>query len=284
MKRNLLIYIWLFLAPLASLCAQPVAYVSSVEKKAFALAKNASPENLFMLLLASDPQMTHEKVSHLQQQLHSFILHLQEKKHQFASEKKYLHWVVQEVRNQYLHDYELYPSFHQLFANGTYNCLSGTALYGLILQKLNYQVEIHETAFHAYLIIHTPKRKILLDATDAENGFAYYAYQIQAREALYRENERARYQPAFNRVIDFYELAGLHYYNEGIIQFNAQNYTASLNYLEKAAQLYPRSERIQHLQANALQSQQRFEASQVTRRSNKPKGISAVQTNESAHK
>ncbi len=284
LKKFLLIHIWSLLALSASLLAQPVTYVSSFEEKAFTLTKDVSLENHFTLLLASDPQMTQEKVSHLLQQFHSFTRHLKQEKTKFPSEKKYLHWVVQQVRNQYLHNYELYPSFHQLFANGTYNCLSGTALYGLILQKLDYQIEIHETAFHAYLIIQTPKRSMLLDATDAENGFAYYAYQMQARVALYRENERARYQPAFNRIIDFYELAGLHYYNEGIIQFNAQNYTASLSYLEKAAQLYPRSERIQHLQANALQSQQRFEASQVTRRSNKPKGISDIQTNDSAHK
>jgi tetratricopeptide (TPR) repeat protein len=156
--------------------------------------------------------------------------------------------------------------------------LSGTALYGLIFQKLNYTVEIHETAFHAYLIIRTPKHKFLLDATDAENGFAYYAYQIEAREALYRENERARYQPAFNRIIDFYELAGLHYYNEGILQFNAQQYTESIKFLEKAAQLYPRSERIQHLQESALQNREKFESAQVARKSKRQAQISNLQT------
>jgi tetratricopeptide (TPR) repeat protein len=151
-------------------------------------------------------------------------------------------------------------------------------LYGLILQKLHYPVEIHETAFHAYLIIHTPKKKLLLDATDAENGFAYYPYQIRAREALYRENERARYQPALNRIISFYELAGLHYYNEAILQFNAQNYSESIKFLEKAAKLYPRSERIQYLQASAQQHQQKFEATQIARKHGKPAGIPDTQT------
>jgi tetratricopeptide (TPR) repeat protein len=203
---------------------------------------------------------------------------LQQEKPNYPSEKKYLKWVVQEVRNRFLHNYDLYPSFGQLFTSGTYNCLSGTALYGLIFQKLNYPVEIHETAFHSYLIIHTPKREILLDATDAENGFAFYAYQIGAREALYRENEKARYQPAFNRVITFNELAGLHYYNEAILQFNAQNYSESLHYLEKAARLYPRSERIQYLQTNALRHQQKFEATQVARKSSRKVSITDTQT------
>jgi tetratricopeptide (TPR) repeat protein len=280
----LIIYIWLLLAPLANVFAQPVAYVSAFEENVFIQAKNPSPDYLFSLLLASDPQVTQETVTHLQQQVHTFVQHLQQAKPTFPSERKYLQWVVQEVRKHYFRDYELYPPFHQLFTSGTYNCLSGTAFYGLILQKLNYQVEIHETAFHAYLLIHTSKRRVLVDATDAENGFAYYAYQVQARETLYRENERARYQPAFNRVIDFYELAGLHYYNAAIIQYNAQNYTESLKHLEKAAQLYPRSERIQHLQANALQSQQKFEASQVARKTNKSTGVSDIQINGSAHK
>jgi tetratricopeptide (TPR) repeat protein len=255
-----------------------VAYVSAFEESAFAQAKDTSTESLLALLLASDPAMTKDKLSSLQEQLQEFTLHLQQEKPKYPSEKKYLKWVVLEVRNRFLHNYDLYPSFGQLFTGGTYNCLSGTALYGLIFQKLNYPVEIHETAFHAYLIIHTPKRKLLLDATDAENGFAYYAYQIQAREALYRENERARYQPAFNRVIDFYELAGLHYYNEAILQFNAANYSESLKFLEKAAQLYPRSERIQYLQASALLNQQKFEATQVARKSARQVRIPDTQT------
>jgi tetratricopeptide (TPR) repeat protein len=255
-----------------------MAYVSAIEETAFTQVRDSSTEGLFSLLLASDPAMTADKLSSLQQQFHSFTQHLKQEKHKYTSDRKYLKWVVQEVRKQFLHSYDLYPTFHQLFAGGTYNCLSGTALYGLILQKLHYTVEIHETAFHAYLIIHTPKHKFLVDATDAENGFAYYAYQIQAREALYRENEKARYQPAFNRIINFYELAGLHYYNEAILQFNAQNYNESIEFLEKAAQLYPRSERIQFLQANAQQHQQKFEAAQVARKSARQVRINDTQT------
>jgi tetratricopeptide (TPR) repeat protein len=221
--------------------------------------------------------MTKDKLAGLQNQLQGFTLRLQQERHKYSSDKKFLRWLVQEIRTQFLHSYDLYPSFQQLFTSGTYNCLSGTALYGLILQKLNYPVEIHETAFHAYLIIHTPKKKFLLDATDAENGFAYYSYQIRAREALYRENERARYQPALNRIISFYELAGLHYYNEAILQFNAQNYSESLKFLEKAAKLYPRSERVQYLLASAQQHQQKFEATQIARKQGKRVGISDTQ-------
>jgi tetratricopeptide (TPR) repeat protein len=255
-----------------------MVYVSAFEETAFTQAKDTSTKDLLSLLLASEATMTKDKLSTIQEQLQVFILHLKQEKSKYPSDKKYLRWVVQEVRHQFLHHYDLYPSFHQLFTNGTYNCLSGTALYALVLEQLHYPVEIHETAFHAYLIIRGAKQEFLLDATDAENGFAYYAYQIQAREALYRENERARYQPAFNRVISFQELAGLHYYNEALLQFNAQNYSNSLIFLAKAAQLYPRSERIHFLQTNALQNQQKFEAAQIVKKSNRQVRIQDEQT------
>jgi hypothetical protein len=113
LKNLLLTYIWLFVAPLASVYAQPLKYVSAFEEIAFTQTKDTSAESLLSLLLASDPAMTKDKLAGLQNQLQGFTLRLQQERHKYSSDKKFLRWLVQEIRTQFLHSYD----YTLLFSN-----------------------------------------------------------------------------------------------------------------------------------------------------------------------
>ena len=251
MKRSLYILLCIYLIPLPESLGQAHSFHSTFEQQVFNYTDSVSHNNLLALFLASDVSIDEKKFSQINKQVEDFYLFLAQEKQRIKSDRRYLKWVFDQVKKEYLHQYETYPAFYKTFTQKTYNCLSGTALYSLLLQRLGYTTEIHETAFHAYLLIKINKRQFLVDATDPENGFISDIMMIKQREQLYRQNEQAKNQPAFNRPIKLIELAGLQYYNEAMLQYNKQNYAQSAQLLDKAMRLYPRSERIAILQSSA---------------------------------
>lgn len=206
---------------------------------------------MLALFLASDAGTDEKQYAEINKQVEDLYVILAQEKQRIKSDRRYLKWVFDQVKKEFLHQYETYPAFYKTFTEKTYNCLSGTALYAILLQRLGYTTEVHETAFHAYLLVKINKRQFLMDATDPENGFLSDIMMIKQREQLYRQNEQAKNQPAFNRTIQLIELAGLQYYNEAMLQYNKQNYAESAQLLDKAMRLYPRSERIAILQGSA---------------------------------
>ncbi|QHT68256.1 hypothetical protein GXP67_17220 [Rhodocytophaga rosea] len=252
MKRNLYILLCLYLIPLFESFGQVHPFHSTFEQQAFTFTDSVSHENLLALFLASNTSADEKQFAQINKQAEDLYLLLKQEKQQIKSERRYLKWVFDQVKNEFFHEYEMYPAFYRTFTQKTYNCLSGTALYALFLQKLGYTVDIHETALHAYLLVKINKRQFLMDATDPENGFISDLIMIKQREQMYRQNEQAKNQPAFNRNIQLIELAGLQYYNEAMLQYNKQNYKESAQLLEKAIRLYPRSERIAILQTSAI--------------------------------
>jgi tetratricopeptide (TPR) repeat protein len=175
------------------------------------------------------------------------------KKPKKADHTRMVKRVFDEGRRRFLHSYDKnYPHFNQLFTGGSYNCLTGTALYAWVLERLGYPVQIHETAFHAYLTVQAGHTVYLLDATDPGSGFVAGAAAAGKRALWYTGNELQK-GVSFNRLITFRELCGLQYYNQGVVAFNARNYDQSLAFLRKALELYPGSARIAELEQQAAQ-------------------------------
>jgi len=155
--------------------------------------------------------------------------------------------VFDEGRRQFLLSYDKnYPHFSRLFTDGSYNCVTGTALYAWVLHRLGYRVQLHETAFHAYLTVRTEHTVYLMDATDPHNGFVAGAAAVGKRELWYTGNEIPK-GIVFHRLISIRELCGLQYYNQAVVAFNRQAYEQSLFYLQQALALYPQSDRIRQL-------------------------------------
>lgn len=207
----------------------------------------ASADSSLSLLLATNPDtgdLYLRELDHLFMQLG--------KTRRKADHTRMMKRVFHEGRRRFLHSYDKnYPHFNQLFTEGSYNCVTGTALYAWVLQRLGYPVRIHETAFHAYLIVQAESTVYLFDATDPGSGFVAGAAAAGKRALWYTGNELQK-GVSFNRVISFRELCGLQYYNQGVVAFNARDYDRSLAYLRKALELYPGSERIVNLERQAL--------------------------------
>lgn len=182
----------------------------------------------------------------------AFLGKLAGKRSAYKHEKDFTRYIFTKTHQVILKRYAEYVPFESLFTTGTYNCLTGTILYSLILTHFNIEHSIIETNYHIFLIAHTDQGDVLMEATDPIHGFVSAPSAVEAKLAVYRERSReirasreGLYQFTFNlfREVSPSELLGLVHYNLSIEAFNQRKLEKAVAQLLEAARLY-RSERI----------------------------------------
>ncbi len=181
---------------------------------------------------------------------------------------RFLKKIFEHVHKVYLKKYHTYSLFSHLIQNQSYDCLTGTALYAMVLDEMGITYELYETANHAYLIVNLGKEKVLFESTDPINGFIADAAQIEATQQRYAMEIPTNFNHLLGMVghkskpfttlkvytekVNLIEFAGLYYYNQAVVYYNLKKYKNAVNTLEKAYTLYP-SKRIINLLLVAIQ-------------------------------
>ena len=220
-----------------------------------ALAQSGSPviESPQPLSFRLALYTTGADVSSSARELQRFIDKLDSKRRDYRNDKLFLGHVFGKTHQRYLKSYKEYAPFGELLKSGTYNCLTGTALYALILERLGFEYEVIETNHHIFLLAETPDEQILFEATDPLKGFVSDVFEIEQRLKNYRKNTASQGSSAktyyqFNTVlynsIDVNEIAGLLHYNASVAAYNKNDLRSSVDLLDKAILLYrsPRTE------------------------------------------
>jgi len=180
----------------------------------------------------------------------TFLNKLEKKHSSIKDEDDFVHHLFMKTHQQYLKKYEAYASIGNLFNNGSYNCLTGTILYTLLLDHFQISHRVIETNYHIFILVETKQGEILLEATDPLNGFVANPLEIESRINTYKENliqasSSKAYAYQFNfelfNQVSIKELRGLLYYNKSVDAYNHQNLQASVQYLVEANMLYTSS-------------------------------------------
>ncbi len=156
--------------------------------------------------------------------------------------KKALRYLFYQTHKLFLKKYRTYSPENQFFKKGMYDCVSGSAWLAFVCGQAGYAVEIHETAFHVYLLVRfSEKDRVLLESTNGLHGFIDNEDEISILEKNYTFIQSEGKQPqhrAFNHIIDFKQLLGLQVYNQAIWHFNQQKFEKAQAILEDAYKLY----------------------------------------------
>jgi len=176
----------------------------------------------------------------------SFVQKLEGKKGS-RTDAQFLNQVFLKTHQRFLKNFEEYAAFSETLNKGTYNCLTGTALYALILDQMGYNYQIIETNYHIFLLADTDQGKILFEATDPSRGFVSDKAEIEKRISTYRQNELRqtqkgktyyRYNAELYNSVSLDQLLGLLHYNLAIEAYNSHDLKSSISHLDKAIQLY----------------------------------------------
>lgn len=179
-----------------------------------------------------------------------FLKKLENKHGSIKNESDFIRYVFTKTHQQYLKRYEASASISTLFNKGSYNCLTGTILYTLILNHFQITHQVIETNYHIFILAETKQGRILLEATDPVDGFAATSDDIEKRITAYKENtvqasnSKVSYHQfnfqLFNPV-SIEELRGLLYYNKAVESYNHRNLQESVRFLTMAHGLYSSS-------------------------------------------
>lgn len=169
-----------------------------------------------------------------------------------------LRQIFQKSHQRLFKKYEQHSSFNEMLTNGNFDCVSGSASLGMLLERYGFEYEIIETDYHVFILTEIEGKKIILESTLPVGGMITAPSEVEKYLNSYRPNQ-SEIAKVFNqrlgatspiqldnsifRKVSLQELAGLQFYNDAIVHFNAQKYDQAITQLKKAYLLYP-SERI----------------------------------------
>lgn len=177
----------------------------------------------------------------------SFLRKLDKKSVGVKRERAFIRHIFEKTHQRFLKNYEAYASLDETFDNGSYNCLTGTILFSLILHHYTIDHQVIETNYHIFILAETSEGQILLEATDPLNGFVTSAKDIEARITIYKQNQlqelqrdKSYYKFSFDlyNVVSLDELLGLTYYNNAVNSFNRKHLEIAVQNLVKTNELY----------------------------------------------
>jgi hypothetical protein len=185
----------------------------------------------------------------------------------YGESEKFLKMLFFRSQQYLLDDYNQYASVEELIETGAFDCVSGSFLMAVFLDRYGFDYDIMETSFHVFLTVNVEGKKVVLESTDGFTGFINDKNEVKAyltdfekeskKNPLYLNPEQQLVQnllqPAIYRAINLQQLKGLELFNRAIFYNNQKEYDIAFKKIKEAETFYP-SERITAL-SKLLQSQ-----------------------------
>ncbi len=227
-------------------CTQDFTFHSDFES--YALSSN----DPLKILLATDPSVDFNKYTVYEGKIDQTVERIKSKssgrttarlleKAFYLSHKKKLKW------------YTNYVTLADLLENGAYDCLTGTAFFAVILERLDVPYQIYEYDYHVLIVATLDNKRYLFESTDPFFGFENDQQTIDGMLEDYSlskgkiSNDRvnvvnpSQYSITHENKISLLQLAGLQYFNLAIDAYNNGRFTEASKMLAKADYLYPSS-------------------------------------------
>jgi len=188
------------------------------------------------------------------QEYNSLMKFFSKRKQKINDQEALILLLFDKVPIAFLHKYQQYVSYSEIFTDQTFDCVTATALYSSFLSDLDIDYEIWETNYHTYIKILTEDNVILLETTDPINGY-YKGDEAREMERLYISDNQdgflADSRLDIHKNITPEELVGLLHFNQAVKSYNEGNYLNAMGQIQDAEQNYP-SERISVLKGIIL--------------------------------
>ncbi len=169
-----------------------------------------------------------------------------------------LRQIFQKANQRLFKKYEQHSTFNAMLSEGRFDCVSGSAALGMLLERYGYAYDIVETDYHVFIVVNLEGKEIVLESTLAVGGMITTPSEVEKYLDAYKPTESLSVKAVTQRLagpeidysdnsifrkVNLTQLAGLQYYNDAIVHFNAQAFGQAVEQLSKAYLLYP-SDRI----------------------------------------
>jgi tetratricopeptide (TPR) repeat protein len=261
MKKKYLIPFLLFFSFSSKLYSQK--FISNIEKQSInEYEKDSLNYDFLKNICAIDSTLTTKKFNSYKEQLNVIISSLPPKEEKDSREKKRVKKIYNTIHNKFFQKYDLKAEFTDVFKNGTYNCVSVTALYVYVFEKLNIPYHIKELPTHVFLIAYPQTLKIHLETT-VPGAYGFYSpndsevkkivdelveVKLVSKLELQEKGFSKVYQDYFygKKFVDKKSLIGMQYFNKSVFCLEDKDFKRAYTNISKSLKYYksPLSKRL----------------------------------------
>jgi tetratricopeptide (TPR) repeat protein len=234
---------------------------SDFEQKAFYKYFNQKNKDATLDLLLSTAANPDGIVGNAQERIDQVVTRLRPETTGKKKPEKFVKSIYADVHSTFLKKYELVNRFQEIFQTGYYNCVTASALYALVFEKLAIPYSIQEKPTHVFLIAYPNQNNILVETTAPV--FGYLTFDARYKESFIKnlkeqkligssEAESQGVEELFNKYyfqnenINLHQLVGIHYMNDALYYADTQDLVMALKQIDKAYFFYP-SPRISYI-------------------------------------
>lgn len=212
--------------------------------------------------------LRHTALSHdIEADLSQYLTKLETIKKRKKSDLEFLKSVFFKTHRKYLKRYDASATLEETMTGGAYGCLTGTALYSMILSHFGYENEIMELTSHVYLKVKLDNQIVLIESTLPEDGFLENVSEIAKATEQYQDNSRkpnsiiaiagineGNAEGAYERSISLKQLSGLQYYNMAIYNIKGESLEKAFANARESLDLYSckRTEQLMEIVINKI--------------------------------
>lgn len=231
-----------------------IRFRSEFERKAFDNWFKKTERSALLDLLVSTETNPENSITSIRERIDNISTRLAPEITPKRKPEKYVKTVYEQVHASFLQKYEMVNRFPEVFKSGNYNCVTATALYALIFDKLSIPYGIQEKPTHVFLVAYPKQNNILVETTTPV--FGYLTYDTRYKQTFV-ENLKAQKLIAaaevqsqgvdalFNKYyfqsedITLPQLVGIHYMNDALYYEDQKDLDNAQQQIEKAYLLYP---------------------------------------------
>ncbi len=165
------------------------------------------------------------------------------------TEPKKVKEIYQYIHKTFFKVYKLNNSFCDIFEKGEYNCVSASALYAIVFQKMNIPFQIVEAPQHVFVVAYPQSHKILIETTIPDKGYyifndtyiqKFVKYMYEGKLISKEEYENKPAGELFNTYyfknngLSLVELAGIQYCNYYVYFAEDEKYEEGFEEIKKS--------------------------------------------------
>ena len=168
-----------------------------------------------------------------------------------------------------LKEYDRLATMNQTLSNGKFGCLTGTAVYALLLEHFGYDYQIIELPNHVFIHLTVDDHSYVYESTLPMSGFRKTSVELEKLLEQPWVNHRRISQLSTvgdwfenfevipgqqYKTINLQQLAGLQYFNESVKHYLAKDYITAMEMVMTGYDLYPseRNEKLMQLIINKI--------------------------------
>jgi hypothetical protein len=205
-------------------------------------------------VMAASERNSREETHFLNEKMKDLYRDLESKKVRRKSSGEVVEIIAETLRGRFFHRYDPLAGFEQLFHSGTYNDLTASMLYGLVLQHFEIPYILRLEPERIFVVVDPRGAAIEMEvrrkdkkATRLDQGFVLEYIELLGQLEIATEVELAHRSPEDlmrqyfmpqTQEVDLRELSGVQFFQRALRAYQAGDYHQALSLVEKAQALH----------------------------------------------